>query len=365
MNILFVSHLHGRPHAGPTYSVPSQVSAQASYDNVFWYNVVDKTVNDIWAAHPCYHDLNEYPNGTIRDLPSPFCRPDLIVVEGFYGIAGNSLSRELMQCGVPFILVPRGELTRQAQRSHRLKKAIANLVKCGRYARKAAAIQYLTKQENKDSGDKWNKNAIVIPNGMITPGQIKTEYSQEGIKCISIGRLEPYQKGLDLLIEACGEIKESLREAKCSIMLCGPDSVKKLAELKQFVKEKQLEDIITFHDGVFGDEKVNMLLEHDVYLMPSRFEGHPMALIEALSYGLPCVITEGSNMREEVETAKAGWTSDTSIEGIKDAIQRMIQERNDIRAFAQNAKVLAKNYDWDHIAAMSHDEYEKIIRKWS
>ena len=39
MNILFLSVLDGRPWAGPTYSVPKQISAQSKVDNVFWYNL--------------------------------------------------------------------------------------------------------------------------------------------------------------------------------------------------------------------------------------------------------------------------------------------------------------------------------------
>ena len=39
MNILYISNLSGSKFAGPSYSVPEQIRAQAKYDNVFWLNL--------------------------------------------------------------------------------------------------------------------------------------------------------------------------------------------------------------------------------------------------------------------------------------------------------------------------------------
>ena len=360
MNLLFLSHLHGRPHAGPTYSVPNQVMAQSEYDNVFWYNTISSAVES-WKKISMYHDLSDFPKGTLSDLPEPFCRPDLIIIEGFYGLATSKIVKEIIRESIPFVIVPRGELTAQAQKRHHLKKSIANIIKCYSYAGKAAAIQYLTKQEEADSGEKWNKKSLIIPNGINMPEIYKREFSHEGVRCISIGRIEPYQKGLDLLIDACIGIKEELQSANCTILLCGPDRVNKLKDLQQKVLEGGLKDIISFHDGVFGNEKVTMLLSHDVFLMPSRFEGHPLALIEAMSYGLPCVATTGSNMREEIDDMNAGWTSDTTEDGIKEALRRMIRDKQSIEEKGLNARELASKYNWSNIAAIGHESYGSLI----
>jgi glycosyltransferase involved in cell wall biosynthesis len=76
-----------------------------------------------------------------------------------------------------------------------------------------------------------------------------------------------------------------------------------------------------------GRRRKTPLLASDVFLIPSRFEGHPMALIEALSYGLPCVATTtGSNMRREVEEFNAGWTADCSSESLKKALLEVISK---------------------------------------
>ena len=361
MNILYLSHLGGASFAGPTYSVPKQIDAQSKIDNVFWYNAVPKSP-DFWKNISYYHDLTEYPKESIDALPAPFHKPDLIVVECFYNMFRSPLMRELMKGDTPYVIIPRGELTCQAQKRKMLKKSIANVLGCKQYARKAAAIQYLTEQEYIDSGDAWNPKYIVIPNGVTFPESVKTGFTEDGIKFVSIGRISPYHKGLDLLIDACAMLRERLIEENCKITICGPDQEGQAEELKRIVVEKRLHDIITFQDGVFGDEKKQLLLESDVFLIPSRFEGHPMALIEALSYGLPCVATTGSNMRREIDTYGAGWTADNEAQSICEALQAAIDAKENYMNISQNAVALSKKYEWNSIAIEAHTSFEKLLK---
>lgn len=361
MNILYLSHLSGASYAGPSYSVPKQIEAQSKLDNVFWYNAAISQIED-WKRLSFYHDLSEYPNETISDLPSPFNSPDIIVVEGFYNMTASKLRKELVKGRIPYVIVPRGELTEKAQNRKRLKKFAANILICKRFSRKAKAIHYLTEQEYLDSGDKWNDNHFVIPNGIDIPDTVKTFFSDNEIKCISIGRIEPYQKGLDLLIEACIPIRQDLLDSHCTIKIHGPDSEGKLEELKQLVIDNQLESIISFGDALYGEEKKRALLDSDIFLMTSRFEGHPMALIEALSYGLPAVVTIGSNMAEKVAENNAGWNAGCDKRTIRKTVLKMIKDSSIINSFSENAKSLAAHYKWEKLALIAHSEYETLCK---
>lgn len=360
MNILYLSHLNGSLHEGPSYSVPRQIEAQSKTDNVFWYNAT-KSLNHEWSEYSFYHDIEEFPEESIKSLPHPFNNPDIIIVELFYNMVKSPLLFELLFGKIPYLIIPRGELTKQAQHRKSIKKQLANMLVCKAYSKKAAAIQYLTEQEYRDSGDKWNRRHLIISNGISIPEHTKSAFSAESIKCISIGRIEPYQKGLDLLIEACFRIKKQLTENNCSILICGPDKENKLDGLKGLVKDKDLSSIISFHDGVFGKEKEEMLLSHDVFLIPSRFEGHPMALLEALSYGLPALATTGSNMRKEIDECSAGWTADNSVEGIEKALLEMLCSKDQFEEKRSNAIKLAEQYAWSELAKLCHDEYCRLL----
>lgn len=360
MNILYISCLNGDKWAGPTYSIPKQIAAQSKYDCVFWYNVRKSNGVD-WKNKSYFHDLDEYPSKRLRDLPSPFDKPDLIVVEQFYGFAGFRILNEIKKSKRPYVIVPRGELTQSAQKRKQLKKRVANCLLFKKFAVNASVIQYLTEQEKKDSGDRWNERSVVIPNGVELPEKKKSDYCKTGIKCVFIGRIEPYHKGLDLLIDACGLIVKELLEAGCAISLLGPDYDGKANELREKIDQKGLNEIIKVSEGVYGEEKERELLSGDVFVLTSRFEGHPVALIEALSYGLPCIVTRGSNMKEEVAQHDAGWTAENTVTSLKNVLVEMIGQKETIPVKGANATRLASEYDWDRIASKTHDEYQRIL----
>lgn len=364
MNILYVSHLSGAPYAGPTYSVPAQIRAQAEIDNVFWYNAVKYKIEG-WKSYSYYHDLSEFPTESIGDLPAPFNNPELVIVEQFYNMVRSRLLKELLKKEIPYIIIPRGELTKQAQKRKKMKKILANCLICKRFAKNAQAIQYLTSQEYLDSGDGWNANYFISPNGIYMPTKRKIKFSSSGIKCVYIGRIEPYQKGIDILISACERIRDELRSVGFKIKLYGPDKEKKLVDLQKDVEEKALTDIISFHDSVFGSAKEKILLESDIFLLASRFEGHPMALIEALSYGIPCIVTKGTNMKSEVEEFNAGWTADNNELSLANALTKAIKEfkRDTLSEYSANASSLARKYDWDLLARENTNKYIQLTNE--
>ena len=361
MNILYLTHMDGAKYAGPTYSVPKQIEAQSELDSVFWYNAVKKDIKE-YKKYEYYHDLNDYPDNSIYSLPEPFSKPDLIVVEGFYNMALSKLQFELLKGNIPYIIIPRGELTQQAQKRKKIKKILANFFIFNRFARKASAIQYLTKQEYNDSTKKWNQQHFIIPNGINMPLLNKKKVFNKDIRFVSIGRLEPYQKGLDLLLTAFCQIKEVMIAKHAKLDIYGPDVDNKKQLLESQIIDNELSSIVTIHDGVFGEDKKMLLKSSDIFVMPSRFEGHPMALIEALSYGLPAIVSRGSNMKSEIEEHDAGWSFENETCELAEKLLTVLSEISKLEQKSDRAVNLAKEYSWRKIAAKTHNEYENLIK---
>ncbi|CEP49072.1 glycosyltransferase [Paraclostridium sordellii] len=360
MNILYISQMGPEKWAGPTYSIPRQIAAQSKYDNVFWYHMRNN-INEDWNQHYPIHLIKEFPNCKINELPEPFNKPDLVIIEQFYGYATLPIRKEIMNGNIPYIIIPRGELTEKAQKRKRLKKQIANALIFNEFAKKALAIQYLTENERVDSGNKWNDKSIVIPNGINRKNEVKSIFNSDKIVCSYIGRIESYHKGFDLLIGACSEIKKKLESANCEIHIYGPDVENQRISLERQICDLELSSIIFFHDAVFGEEKETVLLKSDVFIMTSRFEGHPMALIEAMSYGIPCFATEGTNMSIEISETDSGWTASNDINSIKISLEKMLDERKELASKGKNALILSSNYNWNEISKKSHTIYEDLL----
>ncbi|MGO1469478.1 MAG: glycosyltransferase [Tissierella sp.] len=362
MNIVYVTRLSKNKWAGPNTSVPKQIEAQSKIDNVFWYNVNDfiigKTAGDIVC-----HCTDEYPSLKITDLPRPFNKPDLVIFESLYFKPFLKVASSCRKNGIPYIIIPRSSLTDAGQKSKAIKKIIGNTLFFNRFIKNAIGIQYLTEKEYRDSGDKWNRNNFVIPNGIDLKSITKSTFNSEKLEGIFIGRLDIYQKGLDLFLEACGKIRNDLARNHCHFTIFGPEINGSKSKLKEIIKDYDLQDIVVVKDAIFDDEKAEKLLESDFFILTSRFEGHPMGLIEALSYGLPSLITSGANMSEEIIRSDAGWTADISVDSIQRALKELLLDKYNLHKKSQNALKLSEHYNWNKLAEVSYENYKELLER--
>ena len=364
MNILFIANFSTNIAAGLNWSVPAKVRAQEKIDNCMLLNL-SNTYMEHWKDTKSFHKLNEFGEKVSLDiLPAPFNHPDIVVFEGFYHKKDPKFARELRKAKIPYIIVPRGSLTHQAMNNHsKWKKRLAHLFIFDRYSHKAAGIQYLTPAEFNDSGTKWNKHNFVIPNGFSTPSRKKEAFHQDSIKATFIGRLDMYHKGIDVLLDACKGLQDELRAVGFTLCFYGPRRYQHDL-IQQNIKEEGLHDFITMGGEISGKAKENCLLDSDLFVLTSRFEGHPMGLIEALAYGVPAIVTPGSNMAKEIREADAGWTcNDVTVDEITKMLRKMIADRNLLEVKSKNAMKLAELYDWDKLAIKFHDELVRLTNE--
>ena len=245
MNILYISKLTGNLWAGPNNSVPAQVEAQSKIDNVFWYNL-NKVKRQEWVERgiPVYN-MEDYPSGRLKDLPSPFDKPDIVVVEEVYCHPFSKLIHDVQKAKIPYVVIPRSTLTEKAQQHHRWKKILGNFIYFNQMLRNAAGIQYLTEKEFDESGEKWNNNAFIIPNGIILPHKKKTTFNSGRINATYIGRYELYQKGLDLLLEGIYSAKDKLRESNFKLSMYGVDQEGSIKKMEKIISQYGISDPCT------------------------------------------------------------------------------------------------------------------------
>ena len=365
MNILFISKLSGNLWAGPSNSVPAQIQAQSKMDNCFWYNLNHVKRSEWETSNVICQNLNDYPTGRLRDLPAPFNRPDIAIVEEIYCYPFEKIISDLIKEGIPYVLVPRSTLTKQAQKNKHLKKMIGNLLWFNHMINKSAAIQYLSEEEKKESEEQWKTIARVIPNGIKTNKEYVRVVSnvKDAINGIYIGRVDIYQKGFDILLDALGAVKNELREHNFHLSVYGPNREDAYKTINELISKYEISDLISLNDAVFSEEKQQLLSRADVFIMSSRFEGLPMGLIEGVSYGLPCVITKGTNLADEVIKNNAGWTADNNAADFAKALSNMLAQKETFRMKSQNAIKLSELFSWDTIALSTHQWLDDLIHK--
>lgn len=360
MNILYVSHLVVASESGPTWSVPASINAQSKIDNVLWINT-SKGVMPNWKELDCFYWLKDKPL-KLSNIQEPFNKPDIVVFEAIYdSFQEITFSRNLKRKGIPYIIIPRGSLTYHAMHnSSRWKKEIAHFLFYDKFIKEASSIQYLTEREYEDSKYRFDGRHFVIPNGFSSPAKVKDHFSEDSINAVFIGRFDSYHKGLDLLVDVCETQQNMLRDNHFILDLYGTKTNDWYA-LKDQIESKRIGDIVKLHGPVNGKEKEEVILGSDLFVMTSRFEGHPMGLIEALAYGLPVIASRGTNMYDEIRTSDAGWVCEPEVSSIENAVLTMLREREIFAEKSSNARKLSKEYDWDKLAYRFHQEIEAIV----
>jgi len=103
-------------------------------------------------------------------------------------------------------------------------------------------------------------------------------------------------------------------------------------------------------------------LSADVFIQTSRSEGMPVGILEALSYGLPCIVTEGTTMAATVNKEDAGWGCKTEPESVCHAIEDAIRKKAELSAKSRNAiKISQEGFSWEKISGDTVKEYQRLI----
>ncbi len=232
-----------------------------------------------------------------------------------------------------------------------------------RFANKVIAIA-----ENiaDDLKRKYGVDAVVIPNGVDIPEPAKTADVlkrfdlTKGKYILAVGRFVP-EKGFDYLVEAFNRLQASSHKShvngwKLGIVGDADHEDKYSIELKG--KARKNKDIVL--TGFQTGQSLNELYTHaGLFVLPSFYEGLPIALLEAMSYGLSCIASDiPANRCIELEDDRFFTTGDAEAiaEKIKEFLNR---EWNDVDKKRQITKLYEK-YNWERIANETLEVYRYV-----
>ena len=160
----------------------------------------------------------------------------------------------------------------------------------------------------------------VVPNG-VAGNQARTleTRSSATIDFIFLGNLGK-RKGVDVLLDAV-----HLSQGHWTVSLAGGDEEDGFTNwVSQHINELGIEARIRILGPVVGPEKMDRISEADGFVLPSRAEGLPMALLEAMAAGLPVVVTAVGAMPEVVEDGVHGFlVPPNDAKALADALDRL------------------------------------------
>jgi glycosyltransferase involved in cell wall biosynthesis len=204
---------------------------------------------------------------------------------------------------------------------------------------------------------KYVRNADLIPNGVI-PGSLHSEvdrlkrYSLEpGRYFLQVSRLVPEKRQLDLI-----RAYALARPAGWKLALVGKLETDKYSKTVEEAA-KQAGVVLT---GYLNGEALAQLYSHaGAFVLPSSHEGLPIALLEALGYGLP-VLASAIPANLEVGLEGSSYFPLGDVHALADALRRASQTPLGEQERLARRQWAVHTYDWNRIAQQTLAVYQRV-----
>lgn len=226
-------------------------------------------------------------------------------------------------------------------------------------AKYADEIIVLSKGVQKYFKDTYNRETKFIPNGVNKPEIkqakiIKEKYNlQKDDYILFLARIVP-EKGVHYLIEAFKQI-----ETNKKLVIAGGASHTNeyLEKIKKMVRE---DERIIMTGFVQGEELEELFSNCYLYCLPSDIEGMPLSLLEAMSYGCNCLV---SDIEENIQITEDRATTfqKGNVKDLKEKLKQVID--NSEKRKEDNIDYITKKFNWGNVIRELIALYEETITK--
>lgn len=264
---------------------------------------------------------------------------------------------------VPYVVTPHGGYAPESLAYHPLRKRAFRRLFELPMLREARGITALTHHEaDQIRSFGVRSNIAIVPNGVdappvdIDPNAFRREY---GIPtgaplAVYVGRLDVRAKRLDDLLRGIAAAPE------WRVALLGGDFRGGADFLRRKIERLGIADRAWIVPPRRGRQLHEVLAASDAFVLLSRSEGMPMALLEATAWGVPAMVSPEVDRALEVEAAGAGWRVDR--ERLARILEASLHE-DDARRTARKeaARAFASRYTWGDAARAYAALYRRAV----
>jgi glycosyltransferase involved in cell wall biosynthesis len=200
------------------------------------------------------------------------------------------------------------------------------------------------------------KNVYVVKNVIDYP--ICSSISKSTVCTLLFLGLLCKEKGLYDLLEVISENKDAY-VGKLIFRFAGNG---KVVDVVNTMKRLKIDDIAFYEGWASNKEKIRLLNDADVYILPSYYEGLPISILEAMSYHLPIISTNVGGIPEIVKNGVNGFiVKPRDKEGLKKAIDQLLSDTELRKKMGEASSTMVKEYFPDAVERQLRDLYIKIL----
>jgi glycosyltransferase involved in cell wall biosynthesis len=197
------------------------------------------------------------------------------------------------------------------------------------------------------------RNTFVLPAGigedLVEEGDSAPPITRRDDYVVFLGRLEINNKGLDTLMDAARKLG-SLR-----LVLAGK------GRDEQRLREMASGLPVEFMGFVTEQEKRDLLKRAAAFVLPSRFEGWGIAVLEAAAFGTPVVVSDIPELRYSIEDGYGVSFQTGDPESLARVLGGLLGDESARERMHERALEAARRHTWDRVARMYEDYLEGVI----
>jgi glycosyltransferase involved in cell wall biosynthesis len=201
---------------------------------------------------------------------------------------------------------------------------------------------------------------LAIINNVIEKPSITGEHMQNGsLRMLFLGHVTE-KKGVFDLLHVLANNRDQFRH-KVKVTIGGVGEVERL---EKTISEQQFNGDVKFAGWVNGGKKAELLNNCDIYVLPSYFEGLPISILEAMSYGKPVISTNVGGIPEIVKPGYNGWLFQP---GDHEALNTIIREAMDnkelLKQYGNNSLSISKKYTPESVFQSLNELYQTVLNR--
>lgn len=203
----------------------------------------------------------------------------------------------------------------------------------------------------------YGRKTVYIPNGIAEPEIIPTEQIEtrfgltKDSYILFLGRLVP-EKGIHYLIKAFQNVRTDKK-----LVIAG--GVSDSAEYGEMLKDlADADPRILFTGFVQGKILAELYSNAYVYVLPSDVEGMPLSLLEAMSYGNCCVVSDIAECTEVVGNHAQVFPKG-DIDALSNRLQFLCDDIDTVKKYKSDAQAyICSRYNWDDVTKKTLELYQ-------
>ena len=287
---------------------------------------------------------------------------DLVHVHAVFNHASGAAARACLKHGVPYVVRPLGTLDPWSMRQKSFKKKMFWWLHGKRLLSSAAVIHYTTEGEKQATEQSLGLNhGAVVPLGVDSQnlGYDAALEAPRDPYVLFLSRLHP-KKAVHVLVPAFLSAAKRVRDRNWRLVIAGDGPEDYYAQVKRLIESGSGHDQIVLKGWVKGETKRELLQQASVFALPSYQENFALCVVEAMSCGIPVVVSPQVNLASDIAAATAGWISDVNVDDLTRTLTEAMLSESERLKRGKNGKALARSFEWDQIGPKLVHMYELI-----